>query len=115
MCGEAMGNAMGREAVPVVQWITDPESKAFYGSAFVEMARLGDAERVVSGAMANGGIDISGGGGGGDGKKKGKGKKGKGKGKGKVKRARVNFAPLRDGEVWPGADHVEMPFPPIGH
>ena len=99
---------MGREAVPVVQWITDPESKAFYGSAFVEMARLGDAERVVSGAMVNGGIDMSGGGGGGDGKKKGK------KGKGKVKRARVNFAPLRDGEVWPAADHVEMPFPPLG-
>jgi predicted sulfurtransferase len=93
-----------------VQWIVDHETRAFYGSAFVQLSRLVDAQRIVEGkplvvlyatqreadkaarkAAPRGSRRQSG-----------------------RPIVRLDFAPLREGETWPPVDFEETEFPPWG-
>ena len=74
--------------VKLLQWVTDKKTGYFYGSAFVEMQTLEQAQGCVSRAAAEG-IKISG------------------------KRLRVNFAPPPAGEAWPTTDFQQQERPPI--
>ncbi|CAE7681614.1 STR6 [Symbiodinium sp. CCMP2592] len=80
-------DALGK-GVEIVQWIHDKTTGLWYGSSFVKMATLSDAERVVEAA---GSLRI--------GKRK----------------LRINFAPVPDGESWPppGFEQVERPPVPV--
>ncbi|CAE7637334.1 STR6 [Symbiodinium sp. CCMP2456] len=80
-------DALGK-GVEIVQWIHDKTTGFWYGSSFVKMATLRDAERVVEAA---GSLRI--------GKRK----------------LRINFAPVPDGESWPppGFEQVERPPVPV--
>merc|ERR1712046_164826 len=76
-------------SVKLVHWITDHTTGLFYGSAFVQMASLSEAKRIVEMAHADGGIKI--------GKRK----------------LRINFAPPSETDVWPPLDHVPRERPPV--
>ncbi|CAE7905676.1 STR6, partial [Symbiodinium necroappetens] len=73
-------DALGK-GVEIVQWIHDKTTGFWYGSSFVKMATLRDAERVVEAA---GSLRI--------GKRK----------------LRINFAPVPDGESWPSPGFAEV-------
>jgi hypothetical protein len=74
--------------VQLVKWLTNHQSGAFYGSTFVHMSSLAAAEAAV--ALARGaGIAIKG------------------------RKTKVNFAPLREAEAWPPADHEHRERPPV--
>lgn len=78
-------DALGK-GVEIVQWIHDKTTGFWYGSSFVKMATLRDAERVVEAA---GSLRI--------GKRK----------------LRINFAPVPDGESWPSPGFAEVERPPV--
>eukprot|EP00937_MAST-01D_sp_MAST-1D-sp2_P000553 g553.t1 len=109
---EAGGGGAGARVV-ALQWCVDRDTGAFYGSAFAEMATLGQAKTAVAWASRKGGLEVrpvagtgvgaSGGDGRGDGKAA------------KPRLARLNFAPLREGEAWPPAGLGRATeCPPIG-
>ena len=119
----ALVRAAGDVETRTVRWVVDRDSGAYYGSAFVEMATLAHAKKVVAAVEKASGLAV-------DiglttaataaprafatssapcraaGKKQ------------KVcagpKKARVAFAPLRKEETWPPAGHVETEYPPLG-
>ena len=85
-----------------VHWIVDHTSGAFYGSAYVYMATMDDAQRVQE---LNGYLRLL----------NEFRKKGCGRGRKKQPRfTRVAFAPLREKEVWPPLEFDETEYPPIG-
>ena len=86
--------AFGDAKIDAIQWIVDQKTKAFYGSAFCQMASIKDAEK----AQSVGSIPVF------SSKRKNR----------KQKKARVAFAPLRENEVWPLVSYAETEFPPIG-
>lgn len=93
--------AFGECKIDTIQWITDHETHQFYGSVFLKMASLKDAQK----AQAFGSIRID------ENNKAGK------KWKGRMKRKqtkRIAFAPLREKEVWPLESYCETEYPPIG-
>ena len=84
--------SFGDAKIELIHWITDHETKAFYGSAFCQMASVEDAVKVQSLnpiplMFCN---------------------------KKKRRKARIAFAPLRENEVWPSTSYIETEFPPIG-
>mmetsp|Transcript_33882 Transcript_33882/g.60910 ORF Transcript_33882/g.60910 Transcript_33882/m.60910 type:complete len:558 (-) Transcript_33882:547-2220(-) len=86
-----------------VHWIVDQTNHAFYGSAFCHMASLEDAQRAQALCFLRLSQEFS--------------KKGNGRGKKKQQRmARMAFAPLKEGEVWPPSpgSFCEVEYPPIG-
>jgi len=83
--------AFGDAKIDMIQWIVDRDNHAFYGSAFCQMASMEDAQN----AQTWGSVPISC-------KKK------------RQRKARVEFAPLQDNEIWPPASYLEMEYPPIG-
>lgn len=93
----------GREhgIVSTIQWIVDHDSRAFYGSAFCEIANIEDAKAIVASCTKNGGLQV------------GKSMQSRRKSE-KIRRARVAFAPIKDREAWPPLDYCEREFPPIG-
>mmetsp|Transcript_20447 Transcript_20447/g.50824 ORF Transcript_20447/g.50824 Transcript_20447/m.50824 type:complete len:554 (-) Transcript_20447:199-1860(-) len=86
--------AFGDAKIETIQWIVDHQTKAFYGSAFCQMASVKDAVK----AQSLGSIPLF------PSKKKNR----------RQKKARVAFAPLRENETWPLATYTETEFPPIG-
>ena len=99
----ALAAAAGQHIDPAqikVQWVVDRRTKAFYGSAFVGMARLADAERVLSAAQLAGGALLI--------------RATAVAPRRRAWRARVAFAELREGEAWPPVGYRESEFPPIG-
>lgn len=92
--------AFGDCKIDTIQWITDHDTHAFYGSAFCKMASLKDAQK----AQAFGSILIN---------ESKPSKKQKGR-RNRKQTARVAFAPLRATEVWPLPSYRETEFPPIG-
>jgi len=86
--------AFGDTKIETVQWIVDHHTKAFYGSAFCQMACVEDAVK----AQSLGPIPLL------SSKKK----------KRKQEKAFVAFAPLRENESWPLASYTETEYPPLG-
>lgn len=85
--------AFGDAKIETIYWIIDHQTKAFYGSAFCQMASIEDAVK----AQSLGTISLS-----------------PSKKKRKRKTSNIAFAPLRQNEVWPSTSYVETEFPPIG-
>jgi len=83
--------AFGDAKIDTIQWIIDHDTHAYFGSAFCQMASVGDAIK----AQESGAIQVSS-------KRKRK------------QTARVSFAPLRENEVWPLASFRETEYPPMG-
>jgi rhodanese-related sulfurtransferase len=80
--------------VKTVHWIVDYDTRAFYGSVFLQMDTLEDAKKLV----LHGSLIIP------------------TRTKRKTRPCRVAFAPLRNEETWPAAaDYKESEFPPIGN
>lgn len=79
--------------IETIQWIVDHETKAFYGSAFCQMASMEDAVK----AQSLGSIPLS-----------------PSKKKQRQKKAQVAFAPLRENERWSLVSYIETEYPPIG-
>jgi hypothetical protein len=71
-----------------VDWLRDHSSGLFYGSARVQMGSVEAAEAAVRAAQS--GVRM--------GKRK----------------LRINFAPLREGVVWPPAEFQQRERPPVG-
>lgn len=86
--------AFGNPKIETIQWIVDKETKAFYGSAFCQMASKDDAVQ----AQQSGFIPLV------PPRKK----------KQKHRKARVAFAPLRENEIWPSTSFTETEYPPLG-
>jgi len=83
--------------IETIQWIVDHDTRAFYGSAFCQMASLEDAKKVET---ASGAIQIV----------RWKIQKSKSN-----KRIRVTYAPPREKETWPPpVSYRETEYPPIG-
>jgi predicted sulfurtransferase len=80
--------------IKLVKWVTDHKTGGFFGSAFVEMSTMATARAlVIAGARSpQDGI-------------KGLTMKGK--------KLKINLAPVREGEVWPPADHQHLERPPV--
>ena len=95
--------------VETVQWCVDRDSGAYYGSAFVSLGSVEQAQSVIQAVARYGGLEVESG--------SGAGPAGMSKARkaGKVRKAIVNFAPLRDGESWPADGHKETEFPPLGN
>lgn len=89
--------ALGKANIETVQWIVDRDTRAFYGSAYCQMASENDARLAVE-ALENGVVRLS--------SKKSR--------KRRRTTARVAFAPLRDDETWPPPSYQETEYPPIG-
>lgn len=73
-----------------VAWLNDRQSGLFYGSAFVEFTTVEAAQRAVLAAASTsegGGIKVKG------------------------RTLRLNFAPVREGEVWPSSAWQESERP----
>jgi predicted sulfurtransferase len=96
-----------------VQWIVDHDTQAFYGSAFVQMSRLVDAQRIVEGEqpvvlyateLAADKAE----------RKTVAAKQWGSRHKKGRPIVRLAFAPLREEEIWPPADAKETEFPPRG-
>uniref|UniRef100_A0A7S0FVE6 Rhodanese domain-containing protein n=1 Tax=Pyrodinium bahamense TaxID=73915 RepID=A0A7S0FVE6_9DINO len=75
--------------VELIKWIADRSSGLWYGSAFVEMRSVAEAERVVRLAGEGAGIRAG------------------------KRRLRVNFAPPAEGEAWPPPEHAHLERPPV--
>ena len=73
------------DQVEIVHWLTDRKSGLFYGSAMLNM-RSADA---ASALCASGGLVVG------------------------TNKVQVKASPIREGEVWPPADHVETEMPKI--
>lgn len=86
--------AFGNAKIETIQWIVDQETKAFYGSAFCQMASKDDAVQ----AQQSGFIPLV------PPRQK----------KQKHRKARVAFAPLRKNEIWPSTSFTETEYPPLG-
>lgn len=86
--------------VSSVQWIVDRDSRAFYGSAYCQMASENDARLAIEGLEQGLYIRLE------PARRGGK--------KRRRAAARVAFAPLRAGEVWPPPAFEEKEYPPIG-
>mmetsp|Transcript_24551 Transcript_24551/g.67779 ORF Transcript_24551/g.67779 Transcript_24551/m.67779 type:complete len:552 (-) Transcript_24551:449-2104(-) len=78
-----------------IQWIVDHNTKAFYGSAFCQMASIEDANK----AQSLGAVPLF------------RSKKMK---KQKQRKARVAYAPIREDEQWPPSTYIETEYPPLG-
>ena len=88
--------------VPTIQWIVDPQTRAFYGSAYCDMASIQDAEAVMASVASHGGrLEV------------GKSMKSRKK-RETIRRARVAFCAPREDETWPCENHRESEYPPIG-
>jgi predicted sulfurtransferase len=87
--------AFGDAKIETIQWIVDHETKAFYGSAFCQMASIEDAVK----AQSLGSIPLL---------------PSEKKKKRRQTKARLAFAPLGENETWPLASYTETEFPPIG-
>ena len=99
--------------VKSIHWILDRKSKLFYGAAFVWMKRLEDAEEVVAYVRENFGLHIVQ-------LKPAAARKARGNKKwgtckkirmARRRKAKVEFAPLKDEEVWPREGHEERETP----
>lgn len=88
--------------VQTIEWILDHQTRSFYGSAFCGMASLKDAEAIVDFCGTAGGLEV------------GRSLRSKRK-REKIRRARIAFAPPREGEIWPASDYLETEYPPLGH
>jgi hypothetical protein len=108
----AGGNADDEVKVEHLQWIVDRDTNAYYGSVFVQMSRLVDAEKIVKGerlvihateleaqkaARKTAGGELWG-------TYKTR--------KTKAGRVRLAFAPLLEGEIWPPMNSKKTEFPP---
>ena len=121
----AAAAAAAASCIKAVRWLSDHETKLFYGSAFVEVASLEAAKAIVAKAAEPPpphGMQADD-----DGKKKKKKKPEKRRGaraeatsatKGGIviggRRLRVHFSPIRDGEEWPPSPSEERERPPVG-
>jgi predicted sulfurtransferase len=95
-----------------VQWILDRDTNAYYGSVFVQMSRLADAEKIVKGErLVIHATELE--------AQKAARKAASGERWGTTKmrkqkagRVRLAFAPLLEGEIWSPMNHKETEFPP---
>ena len=74
--------------IEIIDWKKDHKTGLFYGSAFVKFKSSIDAENVTVAATEQPLVL-------------------------KGKKLKINLAPLREGEVWPRKDHVDVERPPI--
>jgi predicted sulfurtransferase len=95
-----------------VQWLVDRDTNAYYGSAFVQMSRLADAETIVKGErLVIHATELE--------AQKAARKAASGERWGTYKmrtiktgRVRLAFAPLLEDEIWPPMNYKETEFPP---
>ena len=81
--------SFGAEATIVaIEWLRDKQTRLFYGSAFVKLGSVAQAEKLVE--VASGGKVVVNG-----------------------RKLRVGFAPLKEGQVWPPPEHQELERPPV--
>jgi hypothetical protein len=80
--------------IKLVKWITDHKTGGFFGSAFVEFGSVATAKALVLAGARSVEAGI-------------KGLTCKGK------KLKIKLAPVRDGEVWPPADHRHLERPPV--
>lgn len=80
---------LGKRVI-MVHWLTDRNSRAFYGSCMVELENEKDGTDVIDRIKTNAL---------------------------KIEKKKIKVAPvtLREGDVWPPEGHLESEFPPIGH
>ena len=109
-------NTQDKDMVESIHWIVDKATNLYYGAAFVWMKRLQAAEKVVAFVREKRGLDIVQ-------LKPAAARKAHGNAQwGTCKRhkvarrrkAKVNYAPLKDGEIWPMKGHEESEAPPLG-
>mmetsp|Transcript_23750 Transcript_23750/g.77230 ORF Transcript_23750/g.77230 Transcript_23750/m.77230 type:complete len:545 (+) Transcript_23750:3-1637(+) len=82
--------ALGVQGAEAIEWIPDRKTGFFYGSVFLKMRSLAEAEQLVQKAYTAQGVRFNG------------------------KKLKVNFAPIpTDGEKWPPKGHVNHERPPI--
>ena len=74
--------------IVAIEWLRDKQTRLFYGSAFVKLGSVAQAEKLV--ASASGGKVVVNG-----------------------RKLRVGFAPVKEGQVWPPPDHQELERPPV--
>jgi len=116
MCAGNNEHKNDSHSVKAIEWIIDRNTRAFYGSAWVGVSSLDDAERLVTFCKKNGGIALTSSGTA-HVKNKHKQKKAR-RSHDPVNRRRkkiwVAFAPLHDGESWPLPGHKYVEYPPMG-
>jgi hypothetical protein len=86
-----IGEALGKDNIKLVHWLTDKKTGAFYGSCVVQMTSSDAAKEALEKGLCTGGIKID------------------------KKKLKISLASVRKDEQWLPEGFVPKEFPPVGH